>query len=104
MAQCIHLKNAERMLLASFVAGVPGVPSHQVLYVNPQSMQEELTIAQLDFTVEHRAETKIAHVDAVMHEENPKPEIILREQTKGEFCQKLTLEPIPVNMSFFLMT
>jgi hypothetical protein len=45
LVQQIHRKNAERMLLASFVAGLSGAPGKQVRYANPQTMQQALTIA-----------------------------------------------------------
>jgi hypothetical protein len=45
LAQSIHYENAERMLLASFVAGLTGVPGRQVRYANPQTMEQALKIA-----------------------------------------------------------
>ena len=45
LAQRIHCENAERMLLASFVAGLTGVPGRQVRYANPQTMEQALKIA-----------------------------------------------------------
>jgi hypothetical protein len=36
VAQRIHNENAERMLLASFVMGLRGVPGRQVRYANPR--------------------------------------------------------------------
>ena len=45
MAQRIHRENAERMLLASFVAGLSGVPGCQVRYSAPQNMEHELSLA-----------------------------------------------------------
>jgi hypothetical protein len=45
MAQRIHRENAERMCLASFVAGLTGVPARKVRYTNPQNLQQALTIA-----------------------------------------------------------
>jgi hypothetical protein len=45
VAQRIHRENAERMCLASFVAGLTGVPGSQVRFANPQSMQQALAIA-----------------------------------------------------------
>jgi len=35
IAQRIHSENADRMCLASFVAGLTGVPGRQVRYENP---------------------------------------------------------------------
>ena len=45
LAQRIHYENAERLLLASFVAGLTGVPGRQVRYANPQTMEQALQIA-----------------------------------------------------------
>jgi hypothetical protein len=45
VAQKIHYENAERMLLASYVAGLTGVPGRQVRYANPQTVQLALQIA-----------------------------------------------------------
>ena len=39
VAQRIHRQNGERMLLASFVVGLSGVPGRQVRYCAPRSMQ-----------------------------------------------------------------
>ena len=44
-AQQVHRENAERMLLASFVAGLTGVPGRQVRYTNPQTIQQALRLA-----------------------------------------------------------
>jgi tRNA A37 N6-isopentenylltransferase MiaA len=44
-AQRIHQENVERMLLASFVAGLFGAHGRQVRYANPQAMKQALTIA-----------------------------------------------------------
>jgi len=44
VAQRIHCENAERMCLASFVAGLVETPGRQVRFSNPQNMQEVLTI------------------------------------------------------------
>jgi len=45
VAQGVHRKNAERMLLASYVAGLTGVPGKQVLYASPVSVEEAIRIA-----------------------------------------------------------
>jgi hypothetical protein len=45
LAQCIHCENAELMLLASFVAGLTGVPGRQVGYTNPQMLEQASKIA-----------------------------------------------------------
>jgi len=45
VAQRIHRENAERMLLASFVAGLSGVAGRQARYQNPQTLQHTLSIA-----------------------------------------------------------
>lgn len=45
LAQRVHQENAERMLLASFVAGLTGVPGRQVRYANPQTVQHALQVA-----------------------------------------------------------
>jgi hypothetical protein len=45
VAQRIHRKNAYRMVLASFVAGLTGVPGKQVRYANPRNIEQVLSIA-----------------------------------------------------------
>lgn len=45
MAQRINRENVERMLLASFIAGVTGVPGKQVRYANPRNIEQVLSIA-----------------------------------------------------------
>jgi hypothetical protein len=45
VAQGIHRENADRMLLASFVAGLAGIPGTQVRYQNPRNIEEALSIA-----------------------------------------------------------
>jgi len=44
-AQRIHQENAERMLLAAFISGLIGTPGKQCRYVNPQNLQQALSIA-----------------------------------------------------------
>ena len=39
VVQRIHNENADRMLLASFVAGLTGVPGNQVRYQNPLTLK-----------------------------------------------------------------
>jgi len=45
VAQRIHRENAERMLLASFVAGLTGPPGKQVRYASPRNIGQALSIA-----------------------------------------------------------
>jgi len=45
VAQRVHRENAERMSLASFVAGLSGIVGRHSRIANPQSMQQALTIA-----------------------------------------------------------
>ena len=45
VAQGIHRENADRMLLASFVAGLIGIPGKQVRYANPRNIEQALSIA-----------------------------------------------------------
>lgn len=45
VAQRIHRENMDRMTLASFVAGLSGVPGRQVRYSAPQSMEQALSLA-----------------------------------------------------------
>ena len=42
VAQRIHYENADRMLLASFVAGLTGIPVRQLRFSNPQSLDQAL--------------------------------------------------------------
>jgi hypothetical protein len=43
--QRVHQENADRMLLASFVSGLRGVPGRQVRFANPQDLEQALRIA-----------------------------------------------------------
>jgi len=43
--QRIHRENADRMLLASFVSGLIGVPGRQVRFSHPQSLEEAFNLA-----------------------------------------------------------
>jgi hypothetical protein len=43
-AQQIHRENADRMCLASFVAGLSGVVGRQVRYAHPRTLQEALNL------------------------------------------------------------
>jgi hypothetical protein len=45
VAQRIHRENSERMLLASFVAGLSGEVGRQVKFQNPQDLRQALTTA-----------------------------------------------------------
>jgi len=45
VAQRIHRENSERMCLASFVAGLNGIPGRYVTFSNPQIMSQELATA-----------------------------------------------------------
>jgi hypothetical protein len=45
VAQRVHRENAERMLLASYVAGLNGVRGKQVRYASPLSLEESIRIA-----------------------------------------------------------
>jgi len=45
VAQRIHCENAERMLLASFVAGLVGIPWKQVSYAGPRIIDHAVSIA-----------------------------------------------------------
>jgi len=41
----VHRENAERLLLASYVAGLIGIPGRQVRYASPVSVEEAIRIA-----------------------------------------------------------
>jgi len=45
VAQGVHRENAERMLLASYVTGLIGVPGRQVRYASPVTVEEAIRIA-----------------------------------------------------------
>ena len=45
VAQGVHRKNAKRMLLASYVAGLIGVPGRQFHYASPISVEEAIRIS-----------------------------------------------------------
>jgi len=40
IAQIVHQENAERMLLATFIAGLGGIPGKEVCYASPVSVDE----------------------------------------------------------------
>jgi len=45
VGQRIHRENSERMLLASFVTGLSGVPGRQVRYSAPGNTQQTLSLS-----------------------------------------------------------
>jgi len=45
VAQGVHRENGERMLLASYMAGLIGVPRTQVRYASPASVEDSIRIA-----------------------------------------------------------
>jgi hypothetical protein len=45
VAQRIHRENADRMLIASFVAGLTCVPGKEIHYANPRRIEHALSIA-----------------------------------------------------------
>jgi hypothetical protein len=45
VVQGVHRKNAERVLLASYISGIVGVPGKQVRYASPISMDQAIRIA-----------------------------------------------------------
>jgi hypothetical protein len=45
VAQPVYNENAERMILATFVTRLTGIPGGQVRYANPQSIEQALQIA-----------------------------------------------------------
>jgi len=55
VAQRIHRKNTECMLLASFVAGLTGVAGKQVRYAKPRNLEQALLIA---LTVQEATKTR----------------------------------------------
>ena len=58
--QKVHYEQVERMLLASYTAGLTGTPERQLRYALPKSMQEALHIAitvQQAEMQEHRNES-----------------------------------------------
>jgi hypothetical protein len=72
-------------------------------------MRWRLKLSELDFTVEHRAGSKIPHVDAlirhidtVLHSGGLSREVLLREQDSDKFCQGLKLGPYHGKYEFFL--
>jgi len=71
-------------------------------------MRWSLKLSELDFTVEHRPGTKIAHVDAlsrhvgaVMSGGTLSQESVLREQAKDKFCAKIKPGNYPSKCEFF---
>jgi hypothetical protein len=61
-AQRIHNKNADRMLLASFVAGLAGVAGRQTRFSNPQSLDEALKIALTVQEAEKQSLIQLLHL------------------------------------------
>jgi hypothetical protein len=62
-------------------------------YQNSRLMRWSLKLSELDFTVEHREGSRIAHVDAlsrhvgaVLHQRSLNTENILEEQSKDVYC------------------
>ena len=45
VARRIHGENAERMVLARFVAGLKGVAGKQIRYANPRKIEQAVSIA-----------------------------------------------------------
>jgi hypothetical protein len=45
VVQGVQSENAERMLLASYISGLGGVPGKQVRYASPISMDQAIRIA-----------------------------------------------------------
>jgi hypothetical protein len=45
VVQGVHRENAERMLLASYISGLEGIPGKQCRYASPNSIQEAIRIA-----------------------------------------------------------
>jgi hypothetical protein len=43
--QRVHRENAERMMLATFVSALTGVPGRRVRFANPQDVDQALKIA-----------------------------------------------------------
>jgi len=75
---------------------------------NSRLMRWSLKLSQFDFSVEHRAGSKIAHVDAlsrhvgaVMNQSSLNRENILREQQKDAFALNKIQGPILAGMNFF---
>jgi hypothetical protein len=68
--QRVHRKNAERMLLATFVSGLTEVPGGQVRFANPQDVDQALKIAltvQETERQEHFNESFYAQFDKSVH-------------------------------------
>ena len=72
-------------------------------------MRWSLKLSKLDFTIEHRAGIKIAHVDApirhistILQTVGVSREVVLREQANDKFCQCLKLEPYHGKCEYFL--
>jgi len=75
---------------------------------NSRLMRWSLKLSQLDFSVEHRAGSKIAHVDAlsrhvgaIINQSSLNRENILREQQKEAFCIKQDLGTHSSRNEFF---
>jgi hypothetical protein len=75
---------------------------------NSRLMRWSLKLSELDFTVEHRAGSRIAHVDALsrhvgagLHQSSLNRENILREH-KDAFCTKQSPGTYSTRREFFL--
>ena len=76
---------------------------------NSHLMRWSLKLSEMDFSVEHRAGSKIGHVDAlsrhvgaIMHEDILDRNNILREQAKDTFCTKQKPGNYSSRREFFL--
>ena len=71
-------------------------------------MRWSMKLAELDFTVQHRAGKKIPHVDAlsrhvgsVLNDNKVNHEVVREEQAKDNFCQSLSVGSYQSKQEFF---
>jgi len=76
---------------------------------NSRLLRWSLKLSELDFVVEHRAGSKISHVDAlsrhvgtIAHPNNMRKEVVFREQKADTFCRKQTPGTLRSRNEFFL--
>ena len=74
-------------------------------------MRWSLRLSELDFIVEHRAGTKIPHVDAlsrhvgtISSENKLSPDEVLNEQRRDQFCKELKPRSYSSRLEFFKTT
>jgi len=72
-AQRIHHENLDRMLLASFVVGLTGIPGRQVRFLSPQSLDQALKTALSVQEAENFSKSFYTSFDNSLRVRSPSP-------------------------------